>query len=111
MQKLSKLAPTWKLHVILPFWNFLVFNGNWTSFFGTSLGLFLNGEQWAMGINLMVSSLMGIVLVVSMVTLMGIVLVVLVVLVVSIVSVVSMVTVEKQPHVIADRSADRWQGN
>ena len=52
--------------------------------------------------------LMGIVLMVSMVTLrllMGIV------LVVSIVSVVSMVTVEKQPHVIADRSADPWQGN
>ena len=30
---------------------------------------------------------------------------------VSIVSEVSMVTVEKQPHVIADRSADPWQGN
>ena len=48
---------------------------------------------------------------VTMKLLMGIVLVVSIVLVVPIVLVVSMVTVEKQPHVIADRSADPWQGN
>ena len=70
----------------------------------------LHGDLDGLGI-VAVVSIVSVFLIVSVVSIVSVVLIVSIVSMVTIVSVVSMVTVEKQPHVIADRSADRWQGN